>query len=97
MMGMGALKALKELSLCCPEDVALAVFDELPGNESYSPEVTVVAQPEYEIGYRGAKMLIGQIENGEPAEPLAITLNAELRIRESTRLRIGTTRSHVRE
>jgi LacI family transcriptional regulator len=96
MMGMGALKALKELSLCCPKDVALAVFDELPGNESYSPGVTVVAQPEYEIGYRGAKMLIGQIENGEPAEPLAITLNAELRIRESTRLRFGTTRSDVR-
>ncbi len=89
MMGLGALKAFKEMALRCPADIALAVFDELPGNESYSPEVTVVSQPEYQIGYQGAKLLIRQIEEGAPPEPVTICLDTELRIRESTLQRVG--------
>ena len=89
MMGLGVLKALKEMDIHCPDDLALAVFDELPGSGSFSPEVTVVVQPAYEIGYKGAKLLIRQIESGLPAEPVEIRLSAELRIRESTLLRCG--------
>lgn len=84
MMGLGALKALKEMKIECPEELALAVFDELPGSGSFTPEVTAVVQPAYEIGYRGAKLLIQQIESGPTQEPSEIHLTAELRIREST-------------
>ena len=83
MMGLGALKALRELGVSCPDDVALAVFDELPGNGSFYPEVTTVVQPAYEIGYKGAEILIDQIESGD-REPVEIRLQPELRIREST-------------
>ena len=89
IMGLGALKALKEMAIHCPRDLALAVFDELPGSESFSPEVTTVVQPAYEIGYQGAKLLIRQIESGQPPEPASIRLTAELRIRESTLVRAG--------
>lgn len=84
MMGLGALRALKEMRIRCPEDLALAVFDELPGSESFTPEVTAVVQPAYEIGYRGAKLLIQQIESGSTQTPVQVNLVAELRIREST-------------
>jgi DNA-binding LacI/PurR family transcriptional regulator len=87
MMGLGALKAIKELGLRCPEDLALAVFDELPGNGSFSPEITTVIQPAYEIGRQGAEMLIRHIESGEPQQPVEIRLMPELHIRESTRPR----------
>jgi LacI family transcriptional regulator len=89
VMGLGALKALKEMGIRCPGDLALAVFDELPGSESFSPEVTMVVQPAYEIGYRGAKLLIEQIESGPPDLPVEVRLSAELRIRESTLVRGG--------
>jgi LacI family transcriptional regulator len=88
MMGLGALRALKELALRCPEDIALAVFDDLPGNGSFSPEVTVVAQPAYELGYQGAELLIRQIESGETEKPIQIRLKPELRIRESSAFRM---------
>jgi LacI family transcriptional regulator len=84
VMGLGALKALKEMGLSCPQDLALAVFDELPGAGSFSPEVTAVVQPASCIGYQGAKLLIQQIQTGVPEVPIEIRLTAELRIREST-------------
>jgi LacI family transcriptional regulator len=84
VMALGTLKAFKEMHIRCPEDVALAVFDELPGSGSFSPEVTMVVQPAYDIGYRGAKLLIQQVETGVPEEPVDIRLEAELRVRESS-------------
>src|SRR5262249_42213849 len=33
MMGMGAYKAVQELALEMPEEMALAVFDDVPGND----------------------------------------------------------------
>jgi LacI family transcriptional regulator len=83
MMGLGALRALKEMGVRCPEDLALAVFDELPGNGSFYPEVTAVVQPAYQVGYRGAELLIQQIE-GANTDFTELRLKPELRIREST-------------
>ena len=83
-MEMGALKALNEMDIRCPKDLSLAVFDELPGSGSFSPEVTMVVQPANEIGYKGAKLLIEQIESGRPVAPIEVRLSSELRIREST-------------
>ncbi len=88
MMALGALRALKEMGLHCPEDLALAVFDELPGNGSFYPEVTAVVQPAYLVGYRGAELLIQQIENPGEAKHTELLLKPELRIRESTLLRL---------
>lgn len=84
MMALGALRALKELALCCPDDLALAVFDELPGNGSFYPEVTAVIQPAYEVGYLGAELLIQQIEGTNKGNYTELKLKPELRIREST-------------
>jgi LacI family transcriptional regulator len=84
MMGLGAFKALKEMAVRVPEDLAVAVFDELPGNGSFYPEVTAVVQPAYDIGYKGAELLLREIETGKPDTPVHIRLTPELRIREST-------------
>ncbi len=84
MMGIGALQAIRELGIRCPEDLALAMFDDLPLTEALCPPVTAIAQPAYEMGRRGAELLIAQIEGRVPGKPQRILLEAELKIREST-------------
>jgi LacI family transcriptional regulator len=88
-MAMGAYKAILELSLACPEDIALAVFDEVPGGDVFRPQLTVVAQPAYEIGYRATDLLIQRLTGQLTSpEPVSILLEPELKIRQSTTLRV---------
>jgi LacI family transcriptional regulator len=85
LMGLGAVKAAEELGLRCPQDVAIAMFDDLPIAEALRPHLTAVAQPAYSIGFQGAELLIGRIEgsvNGK--KPITIRLEPELRVRESS-------------
>ena len=85
MMGIGALKAIQELGLRCPEDVALTTFDDLPFGDVIQPRLTAVAQPAYEIGRRGVELLIDRIEGrASPPGPIRVELDAELIVRAST-------------
>jgi LacI family transcriptional regulator len=86
LMAIGVLRALADLGLHCPEDVALATFDELPLMEVFRPHLTAVAQPAYSFGYSGAELLIQRVESKtHPARPpIAIRLPTELKVREST-------------
>ena len=85
LMAIGVLKALTELGLGCPHDVALATFDDLPLTEVFKPHLTTVAQPAYSIGYKGADLLIQRIESGNGlSSPVTIRFPTELKIREST-------------
>ncbi len=85
MMGFGALKAIHELCLRCPEDVALAMFDDVPFGDVIQPRLTVVAQPAYEMGKVGAQLLIARLEGREAsAKPIRQMLVPELLVREST-------------
>ena len=85
MMGIGALKAINEVGLQCPDDMALAVFDDVPGGDTFRPTLTVVSQPAYDLGFKGTQLLIQRIlEQGTSPEPIRIVLQPELKIREST-------------
>lgn len=85
LTGLGALKAIHELGLRCPQDISLAVFDDVPFCDVIQPRLTVVAQPAYEMGRRGAELLIARIEGkAAEAEPVRIELQPELIVREST-------------
>ncbi|MFB3779749.1 MAG: LacI family DNA-binding transcriptional regulator [Bryobacteraceae bacterium] len=85
MMALGMLRALEELGLRCPEDLALAVFDDLQLASALRPHLTSVVQPVYQIGYKGASMLIARVEGTlqDPA-PVKVRLATELKIRESS-------------
>jgi DNA-binding LacI/PurR family transcriptional regulator len=85
LMGLGVFKALREMGVQCPNDIAVALFDDLQQGESFSPPITAVAHPSYEIGHKGAELLIEQIERPSATfKPVHITLRAELRVRQST-------------
>lgn len=85
LMSLGALKAIEELELRCPGQIALATFDDLPLTEVFHPHLTAVSQPTFSIGYAGAELLIQRIEAKRAAEsPVAIRLPTQLKVREST-------------
>lgn len=96
MMTIGAIQALEETKLRCPADVAIASFDDLPLADVFRPHLTAVAQPAYQIGYRGAELLIQRVQ-GEitSRKRVAIRLDPELRIRESSGPQAGAERREL--
>jgi len=87
LMAIGVLKAMDQLGLRCPQDVALASFDDLSLAEVLHPPLTAVVQPAYDIGYQGATLLMQRIESREKTDsrrPARIRLATELKIRGST-------------
>ncbi len=83
MMALGLLRAIGEAGLRCPEDVAVATFDDPVFSESLRPRLSSVAQPAYELGYKGAELLMRRIAD-PGARRTRIVLKTELRIRESS-------------
>jgi len=84
VMTLGVLQAFEEMNVRCPEDVALATFDDLVIDRSFHPRLTVVAQPGYEIGSRGASLLMDRIEHKVSKKPFATRIPPTFIVREST-------------
>jgi DNA-binding LacI/PurR family transcriptional regulator len=82
LMAMGALLAIRESRLSCPDDVSLLSFDGLEQTELTDPALTAVYQPGYQIGYTAAGLLVERI-GGLKAPAKEIVLQTELRIRSS--------------
>jgi LacI family transcriptional regulator len=84
-MGLGAVKAIQELGLRCPEEIAIAIFDDVPGGDVLRPRLTVVSQPAYALGFKATELLLNRIScQNQDKKPIAVTLEPELIIREST-------------
>jgi DNA-binding LacI/PurR family transcriptional regulator len=84
--GLGVLRAFRECGLRTPDDIAFVTFDELTVPGLFSPAITTVEQPAYDIGFRAAEILLERIENKtERSGSITLRLPAALRIRESSR------------
>jgi LacI family kdg operon repressor len=78
------LTYVKKQKMRIPEDVALVGIDDVPFAEIYSPALTTVAQPAYEMGERAANLLFDYIRNKERANPAQVfRFEPQLIIRES--------------
>ena len=84
VMTLGVLKAFEELNIRCPQDIALATFDDLAVDSPFHPHLTTVVQPSYEMGARAAGILIDRIEGRITREPTTVRVAPTLIIREST-------------
>ena len=87
LMAVGVLKAFEELGVRCPDDLAVATFDDLAVDRSFHPHLTVVAQPGYEMGTRAASILIDRIEGKLTKDPSIVRVVPTLIIRDSTKPR----------
>ncbi len=79
-MGMGALRAARELGLCIPGDLALVVFDDLEMFELTTPAITAVSQPAADMGRRAVELLVARLADraaggeGRAARPPEVAL-----------------------
>ncbi|MGC1593817.1 MAG: substrate-binding domain-containing protein, partial [Candidatus Acidiferrales bacterium] len=82
MMALGALAAIQEIGLACPEEVSLLGFDDFYWATLLRPRLTVVRQPAREIGMIAARILIDHIE-GRVSIPTPALLKTQLVVRDS--------------
>lgn len=74
---LGALRAVTEVGLRCPQDVALASFDGIPAAAYSTPALTTMAQPFAAIGHAAVTHLLNQITGDDgPTEVLPVSLLA---------------------
>lgn len=85
--GLGVLRAFRDRRLKTPEDIGFATFDELTVDDLFTPAITTIVQPAFEIGFRAAEILLQRLEESQDqAAPMTVRLPARLEIRESSRL-----------
>ena len=67
LMTLGALEAIRSRALRIPSDVALVGYDDVPWASAFSPPLTTVQQPAFEIGRQSVDLLIHRIRNPHAA------------------------------
>jgi LacI family transcriptional regulator, galactose operon repressor len=78
----GAIRAVEELGLRCPEDVAVTGFDDASWARLMTPALTTIRQPAAEMGAAAVDVVLQMIE--EPGVlPRPVELPARLVVRES--------------
>ena len=83
LTALGALRAIEDLRLSIPEDVAVIGFDDFELAHVLRPRFTLVRQPAAELGRRAAEMLFDRLEGQDHPEPRRLVLPTELVVRES--------------
>lgn len=82
LMAVGLMKAVRQYQLRCPQDVAIVTCDDHPWMESFSPQLTTVNFPKYELGSEAARVLIDRVLDPKRAVE-TLELHSTLEIRES--------------
>lgn len=82
LLTLGALLAIKDAGLRCPEEIAVLGFDDHPWAEVANPPLTVISQPARLIGCRAAEML-SALMRGETVEEPVVEVDCRLIVRNS--------------
>lgn len=88
-LALGALRALREAQLCCPEDISLIGFDNFQASQHAQPPLTTIAQPVDRIVQTAVRHLVAMLR--EPHAVMRVLLPVQLIERESVR-RLGRSR-----
>ncbi|MHC1691772.1 MAG: LacI family DNA-binding transcriptional regulator [Sphaerochaetaceae bacterium] len=81
LMAIGAMKAANEFGLRIPQDISIIGFDNIEVSSFYSPPLTSVKVPAYDLGTLGAQKLLESIQGNTSCETL--TLPTKLLVRKS--------------
>jgi DNA-binding LacI/PurR family transcriptional regulator len=82
LMGMGALRALREIGRRVPGDVAVVGFDDAPLAQYADPALTTVRQPVELLGQEMVRLLLYRLADPH-GEPKTVILPTELVVRAS--------------
>ncbi len=81
---IGAIRALRDAGLSVPGDVSVVGFDDILSAAYSTPSLTTVRQPLFDMGKRGAEILLDRIANHDKEYPAEIVMEPEFVVREST-------------
>jgi DNA-binding LacI/PurR family transcriptional regulator len=82
LIALGALLAIRDTGLRCPEDISVMGFDDLDFAEIINPSLSSVSQPGYQLGTTAARLLLDRVE-GDTAPAKHLVLETSLKIRDS--------------
>lgn len=86
IIALGAMKALKNVGVDIPSDVAIMGFDDMPYCEISSPSLSTIRVFKSELGVQGVRNLIDNMYREFPMK-VKVSISTELVIRESILLR----------
>ncbi len=82
LIAFGALLAVRDAGLHCPDDISIIGFDDLDLAEMTNPPLTSVSQPGYQMGTAAAGILIDRVR-GDAGPAKHIVLKTALKLRHS--------------
>ncbi|MEO0599096.1 MAG: LacI family DNA-binding transcriptional regulator [Chloroflexota bacterium] len=82
-MAIGALRAIRDVGIRVPDDLALASFDQLPLADSLIPSMTTVEQATKALGEESLRLLTDLMDNPNRSRRL-IQIPTTLHVRESS-------------
>lgn len=84
LIALGALSAVQERGLKCPDDISIVGFNDMPMVDRITPALTTIRVDTYETGRRAAALVLEQIEAPVAPSRVVETLPVELIVRAST-------------
>ena len=85
-LGINGLKAIRELNIKIPTDLAVLVFDDADLFELYSPSITTISQPIEQMAEQVISAMLNRLRNNK-LESKTLVLPTSLKIRESSHKR----------
>jgi len=83
LMALGCYDVFATRGIECPKDVSVVGFNDMPFADRFSPPLTTIGIPHYEIGVAAAELLLERIQ-GRADGPAEVVLPAHLIVRGST-------------
>ena len=82
-MAIGAIRALRDHDLDCPDDISVIGYNDVPLTEHVDPPLSTIRLPGYELGRLAAELIVTRID-GEELTTDKVVLAPELVARAST-------------
>lgn len=82
-LAAAVIRAAKRYRYNVPKDITVVGFDNIDLSSMFSPTITTVSQPKFQMGFSACEMLLEKISNPSFATR-SILLDTELIVREST-------------
>jgi LacI family transcriptional regulator len=83
LVALGVYAAANELGRHCPADLSVVGFNDMPFADKFSPPLTTIHIPMYDLGRRAAELLLDRLQDRSPA-PGTVQLATTLVVRQST-------------
>jgi LacI family transcriptional regulator len=83
LMALGCYDVFDERGISCPREISVIGFNDMPFAARFSPPLSTIRIPHYELGARSAELLLKTLQEPD-APPTQLSLEPELVVRAST-------------